>query len=73
MQCEIEATSTQPALGSRTNPAIRCAGLSFNTSHLGEEEALALMAAESRRLGLPVADPIRGGEAFAQLVDNCLA
>lgn len=60
-------------LGSRTNPAIRCAGVSFNTSHLGEEEAHALMASESQRLGLPVADPIRGGEAFARLVDNCLA
>ena len=60
-------------LGARTNPAIRCAGLSYNTSHLGEEEALALMAAESERLGLPVADPIRGGEAFARLVDSCLA
>jgi uncharacterized NAD-dependent epimerase/dehydratase family protein len=60
-------------LGSRTNPAIRCAGLSFNTSHLGEQEAFALMAEESRRLGLPVADPIRGGDAFARLVDSCLA
>lgn len=60
-------------LGSRTNPAIRCAGLSFNTSHMGEDEANALMAEESRRLGLPVADPIRGGEAFARLVDSCLA
>lgn len=60
-------------LGSRTNPAIRCAGLSFNTSHLGEDEAFALMAEESRKLGLPVADPIRGGDAFARLVDSCLA
>ena len=31
------------------------------------------MAAESERLGLPVADPIRGGEAFVRLVDSCLA
>jgi uncharacterized NAD-dependent epimerase/dehydratase family protein len=60
-------------LGARTNPAIRCAGLSYNTSHLGEDEAFALMAEESRRLGLPVADPIRGGDAFARLVDSCLA
>ena len=60
-------------LGSRTNAAIRCAGLSFNTSHMGEAEANALMAEESRRLGLPVADPIRGGDAFARLVDSCLA
>lgn len=60
-------------LGSRTNPAIRCAGLSFNTSHLAADEAFALMAEESRKLGLPVADPIRGGDAFARLVDSCLA
>ena len=60
-------------LGSRTNAAIRCAGVSFNTSHLEEDEAHALMASESQRLGLPDADPIRGGEAFARLVDNCLA
>jgi hypothetical protein len=31
------------------------------------------MKAESERLGLPVADPIRGGEAFGRLVDACLA
>jgi hypothetical protein len=31
------------------------------------------MAAESQRLGLPVADPIRGGEEFERLVDSCLA
>ncbi|MBO9726874.1 MAG: DUF1611 domain-containing protein [Novosphingobium sp.] len=59
-------------IGSRTNPDIRCAGVSFNTAHLGEQEALALMAEESRRLGLPVADPIRGGEAFERLVESCL-
>jgi len=60
-------------LGSRTNPAIRCGGISLNTSSLGTDAAEALMAAESRRLGLPVADPIRGGAAFAALVDSCLA
>jgi uncharacterized NAD-dependent epimerase/dehydratase family protein len=60
-------------LGRRTNPAIRCAGLSFNTSALSEGEALALMASESDRLGLPVADPMRGGATFEALVDSCLA
>lgn len=60
-------------LGSRTNPAIRCGGLSLNTSSLGAEEAEALMAAERERLNIPVADPIRGGAAFAELVDSCLA
>lgn len=60
-------------LGSRTNPAIRCGGVSLNTSAYSAEEAEALMTAESERLGLPVADPIRGGAAFDALVDSCLA
>lgn len=60
-------------LGSRTNPAIRCGGVSFNTSRYDEEAATALMTAESARLGLPVADPIRGGAAFDTLVDGCIA
>ncbi len=60
-------------LGARTNPAIRCAGISYNTAHMAEDEAIALMAADSERLGLPVADPIRGGAAFDRLVDSCLA
>lgn len=60
-------------LGSRTNPAIRAAGISFNTSALREDQALEIIAAESARLGLPVADPVRGGEEFERLVDSCLA
>ena len=61
------------ALGARTNPAIRCAGAAYNTAHLDQVEAEALMDRESARLGIPVADPIRGGARFAQLVDACLA
>ena len=60
-------------LGSRTNPAIRCAGVSLNTAHLAPAEAAELIARESVRLRLPVADPIRGGAAFEALVDACLA
>lgn len=60
-------------LGSRTNPAIRVGGVSFNTSALREDQALEIIAAESARLGLPVADPMRGGEDFERLVDSCLA
>ena len=60
-------------LGSRTNPAIRCGGVSLNTSRLDEAEATRLLAEEEERLGLPVADPIRGGDAFARLIDSCLA
>jgi uncharacterized NAD-dependent epimerase/dehydratase family protein len=60
------------ALGRRTNPAIRCGGVSLNTSTLSETEAAALCDDESSRLGLPVADPIRGGPAFDALIDECL-
>jgi uncharacterized NAD-dependent epimerase/dehydratase family protein len=59
-------------LGRRTNPAIRCAGVSLNTSHLDADSARRLLAGESERLGLPVADPIRGDDAFEQLIDACL-
>lgn len=59
-------------LGRRTNPRIRCAGLSLNTSHLDEAEAMQLLADEAARLGLPAADPMRGGDAFERLVDACL-
>lgn len=60
-------------LGRRTNPAIRCGGISLNTSRLDDEAALRLLASESDRLGLAVADPIRGGAAFERLVADCLA
>jgi uncharacterized NAD-dependent epimerase/dehydratase family protein len=60
-------------LGRRTNPAIRCAGVSLNTSKLEASAARELLASEAQRLGLPVADPIRGGPEFNQLVDACLA
>jgi uncharacterized NAD-dependent epimerase/dehydratase family protein len=59
-------------LGSRTQPAIRCGGVSFNTAHLDERSALRLLAAESDRLGCVVADPMRGGVAFDRLVEACL-
>jgi uncharacterized NAD-dependent epimerase/dehydratase family protein len=59
-------------IGRRTNPEIRCAGVSLNTSKLSESDARQLMAAESKRLGMPVADPIRGGEEFERLLDRCL-
>ena len=60
-------------MGRRTNPQIRCAGVSLNTSALTAAAARALMASESRRLGLPVADPFRGGAELERLVDSCLS
>ena len=60
------------ALGHVTNAAIRCGGIAFNTSALDADAAAALMARESASLGLPVADPVRGGHAFDALVAACL-
>jgi uncharacterized NAD-dependent epimerase/dehydratase family protein len=59
-------------LGRRTNPAIRCAGVSLNTSSLTADAAVELLREESARLGLPVADVMRGGAPFEALVESCL-
>lgn len=60
-------------LGRRTNAAIRCAGVSLNTMRLEPDAARELLLRESGRVGLPVADPMRPGPEFEQLVDSCLA
>ncbi|MDH5834447.1 DUF1611 domain-containing protein [Luteimonas kalidii] len=60
-------------LGARTNPSIRCAGVSLNTAGLDDADARRAIAGTADRVGLPVADPMRGGEAFERLVDACLA
>jgi uncharacterized NAD-dependent epimerase/dehydratase family protein len=59
-------------LARRTNPTVRCAGVSLNTAALSAAEARALLAAESARLGMPAADPMRGGRELEQLVVSCL-
>jgi uncharacterized NAD-dependent epimerase/dehydratase family protein len=59
-------------LGRRTNPAIRCAGVSLNTSNLSASAASRLLAGESMRLGVLVADPMRAGAELERLVDACL-
>ena len=68
-----DAIARHVAMGSLTNPAIRCAGISFNTATLAPAEAAGLMERTSRELGLPVADPMRGGAALERLVEACLA
>ncbi len=67
-----EAIDVTLRLGARTNPAIRCAGVSMNTSRLDKAEAGRIMEREAASLGLPVADPIRGGAEFEALVESCL-
>ena len=59
-------------LGRRTNPAIRCAGVSLNTRLLNPESANRVLEIESARLQLPVADPLRPGPRFDLLVEACL-
>ncbi len=56
-----------------TNPAVRCGGISLNTSALDPTAAADEIARVEDVYGLPAADPIRGGAALARLIDNCLA
>ncbi len=69
----VESIALNLTLGRRTNPAIRCAGISLNTSRLDSAETAAALAAAEAETGLPAADPIKGGEAFARLVTSCLS
>ena len=58
-------------LGRRTNPAIRCGGISINTAQMSAAESERYLAQVTAEIGLPAADPIRLGERFDQLVDSC--
>jgi uncharacterized NAD-dependent epimerase/dehydratase family protein len=60
-------------LGARTNSAIRCAGVSLNTSGLSGAEAERVLAETSATLHAPVADPMRGGAPFEALLDAIIA
>ena len=68
-----EAIARHIAMGSLTNAKIRCAGVSFNTASLRPAAAETLMQGVAQALGLPVADPMRGGAALERLVESCLA
>jgi uncharacterized NAD-dependent epimerase/dehydratase family protein len=68
-----DAIALHLKMGSLTNPGIRCAGVSFNTAALPAAEAEAAMKHAADAIGLPVADPVRGGPAFERLVEACLA
>lgn len=68
-----EAIDLNLRLGSRTNPAIRCAGISLNTAGMADAQAEQAFLAAEVATGLPAADPIRGGARFGRLVAACLA
>ena len=58
-------------LGRLTNRAIRCVGLSINSSSLSDGAWAEYRATQERELGLPVCDPIRTG--VGPLADRLLA
>jgi len=60
-------------LGRRTNPAVRCGGISLNTAALDAHAAREQLAEVSLQSGLPAADPIRKGPEFQRLIESCLA
>jgi uncharacterized NAD-dependent epimerase/dehydratase family protein len=60
------------ALGRLTNPGIRCAGISLNTARFDAAGAQRECDSVGKRLGLPAADPMRGGAAFERLLDACM-
>jgi uncharacterized NAD-dependent epimerase/dehydratase family protein len=68
----IEAIELNLLLARRTNPNVRCAGVALNTAKLSADDAQRALTEHAARLGLPVADPIRGGAEFARLVEACL-
>ncbi|WP_420140755.1 DUF1611 domain-containing protein [Sphingomonas sp.] len=68
----IEAVIEQTVmLGRLTNPEIRCVGISLNTSGMEAGAAEREIAETEARLGMPTADPIRGGDAFRRLLASC--
>ena len=56
-----EAIDQHLLMGSRTNPDIRCAGISINTSKLPADERLQYLAALNEETGLPCVDPLIDG------------
>ena len=47
--------------GRLTNPAVRCVGLSINTSSLSDTDGAEYLRRVTAELGLPVCDPVRTG------------
>lgn len=57
-------------LGSLTNPAVRCVGISLNTSKVPAAERAAVLAAYAAASGLPCVDPLV--EGVGPIVDRLL-
>ena len=61
LPCIREAIDLHVLLGSRTNPEIRCVGISVNTSKLAKDKRLDYLAGLRAETGLPCIDPIIDG------------
>ena len=59
-------------IGKRVNPAIRCVGISVNTSSLPPDERSSYRQALSAQYGLPCGDPLDGGlgEIVSKVIDG---
>jgi uncharacterized NAD-dependent epimerase/dehydratase family protein len=68
-----EAIYMHLELARRTNPRVRCAGVSLNTAKLSAAHAHAVLAERRAQLGVPVADPMRSGPELEELVATCLS
>jgi len=67
-----ETVALSLRLARLTNPGVRCAGVSLNTQGLSEADAAALFVRRAGEWGLPVADPLRPGAHFDELVEACI-
>jgi len=56
-----EAIDLHVSMGRRTNPGIRCVGISVNTSSLSDKDRSPYLARLSHETGLPCVDPIIDG------------
>lgn len=66
-----ELRDTALPLAQRANPKCQIVGISVNTQHLSEEEAVAYLAQVEEKMGLPTVDPYRHGSD--RLVDALAA
>jgi uncharacterized NAD-dependent epimerase/dehydratase family protein len=66
-----ELNDTALILARVVNPAVKVVGISVNTQHLSEEEAVAYLAKTEAEMGMPAVDPYRHGAG--RLVDALAA